>query len=179
MAGWLGLYATEFGKPILPHLWPHLLLWRYLDQCKLGAYSCPLYKRVSWSDLSGWNSNSNNIFLNCRRSAQSIWAHLGKVNRKSPTGGLVVQIYRFAFITAGSLGCDKSFVPLSISARWSIPIISHFVLGTTFHFWGCTEGWIWTARLTSTRSVGQQGLQQVAFRYEDTREKSQIVIPFQ
>ena len=42
----------------------------------------------AWKNL-GWS------YLICRKSAMSIWAHLGRVNRISTTEGLVIPIYRF------------------------------------------------------------------------------------
>ena len=44
-------------------------------------------------------------YLKCRRPPQSIWAHLGKVNRMSTSEGLVIQIYRY-----GSIKCSKKYI---------------------------------------------------------------------
>ena len=96
MAGWPRFYGPRFSQPVLSHLWTLFLLWRHLDKCQLGAHSCPLYKWVSRNGLSKWKSKLFAGLLNFRKAPQSIWAHLGKVNRKSITEGLVVQIYRLA-----------------------------------------------------------------------------------
>ena len=37
----------------------------------------------------------NFYFFKCRRHAWSIWAHLGKVDKRRANDGLVIQIYRY------------------------------------------------------------------------------------
>ena len=93
LAGWPGQHCTKLCGSILPLIGPIFLLWGLFDQCRVGAVSCTLHCGVRMK-ISSFKSRSQQTFAYCRRDAQEIWAHLGKVNRKNVKEGIVIQIYR-------------------------------------------------------------------------------------